>query len=347
VTTLKHSFENFADGATIDTTGGGGGDTAFNTATTGTDASAVATTDALIGSKAMKIATGATAAQVDRRWDTSFGTQNVGGDFRIYAKLSGSPPATTRCYAWSSSGGNSFFLAWTASRTVRLLDGAAGTVGESTTVLAVGTWYRIEGHVVLGVGGTGTLTVSIHRWDETAALETIIAPGSYGTPATRFKHGVFNNVANLPYYLLDGIAISDSGPIGPEPGYVNDPPTLSLGGSTAVDYGDSATVTATAADPQGGAITYAWAFDSKPSGSSNDISGDTDDSVSFTPDRVGSYVVRCTVTKTTGGKTATTTRTVTVSPRLTVRVGGVNRLATASVKVAGQVIGAQISVKTP
>lgn len=70
----------------------------------------------------------------------------------------------------------------------------------------------------------------------------------------------------------------------------NNSPTVSLSGPAAVLLGSTATVTATASDPDGDAVTLTWSLQS-PAGSSAALvlAGST---ARFTPDVPGSYLVR-------------------------------------------------------
>jgi PKD repeat protein len=86
------------------------------------------------------------------------------------------------------------------------------------------------------------------------------------------------------------------------------PPTLSLTPSETVDPGNT-TVTATAQDPFGRALTYAWTTVSGPAGL-QPLGSATASTYSFSAFTAGSYVLQCVVSNGTGQAQAQTTVTV-------------------------------------
>jgi len=83
---------------------------------------------------------------------------------------------------------------------------------------------------------------------------------------------------------------------------VNQAPVVDAGTDQSITLGATANVTATATDPDGDALTYAWTVQSRPAGSTAALSATTTPAVSITPDVAGAYVLRVTVTDGRGGQ---------------------------------------------
>jgi hypothetical protein len=121
-------------------------------------------------------------------------------------------------------------------------------------------------------------------------------------------YNTYFKTANLisTLYAPDEFRVSDHDPVivGLTP---NDPPTVDAGGPYTVDEGSSVTLTATGADPNGDALTYAWDLD-------NDGSFETaGQSVSFAGvDGPAAFTVKAQVTDPLG-LTAVAEATVTVN----------------------------------
>jgi hypothetical protein len=82
----------------------------------------------------------------------------------------------------------------------------------------------------------------------------------------------------------------------------NQAPVVDAGTDQSITLGATANVTATATDPDGDALTYAWTVQSRPAGSTAALSATTTPAVSITPDVAGAYVLRVTVTDGRGGQ---------------------------------------------
>jgi hypothetical protein len=105
-------------------------------------------------------------------------------------------------------------------------------------------------------------------------------------------------------------------------GAANVAPTVDAGADQAVTLGAAATVTATAADPDGDPLTFAWTVTSRPTGSTAAPNPTNAATVSITPDLAGAYVLQVTVTDGRGGQ-AVDAVAVTATPP------GTNRAPTA------------------
>ena len=82
----------------------------------------------------------------------------------------------------------------------------------------------------------------------------------------------------------------------------NQAPSVDAGTDQSITLGATANVTATATDPDGDPLTYAWTVQSRPTGSTAALSATTTPAVSITPDVAGAYLLRVTVTDGRGGQ---------------------------------------------
>jgi hypothetical protein len=117
----------------------------------------------------------------------------------------------------------------------------------------------------------------------------------------------------------------------------NDPPTANAGSDMTVYLGNRANLTGSATDPEDGAMTYEWTFQSTASGSNRDDSDITDAdklNARFYPDVTGDYVLKLTVSD--GPNTVSDTVTVTAAPS--------NAAPTASLSASSSVLDAGTGV---
>lgn len=99
-------------------------------------------------------------------------------------------------------------------------------------------------------------------------------------------------------------------------------PVVDAGSDVSVTLGEVASVTATASDPDGDPLTFAWTVQSRPTGSTAELSATDTASVSITPDVAGEYLLQVTVSDGRGGQT-------TDAVKVTATVAGMNRAPTA------------------
>lgn len=98
------------------------------------------------------------------------------------------------------------------------------------------------------------------------------------------------------------------------PGNENVAPTIDAGADQVVEIGEDVTLTGTAADANGDAMTYEWTLTGRPGGSSlteDSITNPTALEATFTPDVEGEYVATLTVSD--GIETVDDTVTITVT----------------------------------
>lgn len=103
----------------------------------------------------------------------------------------------------------------------------------------------------------------------------------------------------------------------------NRAPAVDAGADQSVTVGAQSTVTATASDPDGDPLTYAWTVASRPEGSTAALSATNTPSVSLTPDVAGAYVLRVTVSDGRGGEDSD-------EVTITATAAGMNRAPVAS-----------------
>src|SRR5688572_5393760 len=97
-------------------------------------------------------------------------------------------------------------------------------------------------------------------------------------------------------------------------GAANIAPTVDAGADKAVTLGAAATVTATAADPDGDPLTFAWTVTARPAGSTAQPAPTNAATVSITPDVAGEYVLTVTVTDGRGGQAVDDVRVTATAP---------------------------------
>ena len=105
-------------------------------------------------------------------------------------------------------------------------------------------------------------------------------------------------------------------------GAANLAPTVDAGADQAVTVGAAATIAATAEDPDGDPLTFAWTVTSRPVGSTAQPAPANAATISITPDVAGEYVLQVTVTDGRGGQAVDDVRVTATAP-------GANRAPTA------------------
>jgi hypothetical protein len=307
VTAVLHTFENGTLGSNVGTGGGGSGTTAFDTVSRGTGATFIYdNTHVAHGTKAAKLATSTTTAAVYGEWNTAIGTQSeIYFRFNIY--LTAAPPATWRFFRIGNASGACMELSMTTGRQIRILDQSTATLATLAGALPLNQWVRVEGHVVLAGSGGGSAEVRYYTSVDgtTATFSSTVSGANFRGAATLYRLGVTSSLASVPEFWIDDFAFDTVGWLGP----ADKAPTLTMPADRTEDVGELVSLTASASDPEGTSVSYAWSFVSKPTGSTALISGGTTATASFTLDLAGTYVLQCIATDGTG---KATTGTVTV-----------------------------------
>jgi hypothetical protein len=307
VTAVLHKFDNGTLGANVGASGGGSGTTAFDTVNRGSGATFIYdNTHVAHGTRAGKLATGGTAATVYGEWNTAIGTQSdIYFRFNIY--LTAAPPATMRFFRIGTNSGACMELSLTTGRQIRILDMSAATLTTLPGALPLNQWIRVEGHVVLAGGGGGSAEVRYYTSVDGTSISgsDTVSGANFRGAATLYRLGVTSSLASVADFWIDDFAFDTADWLGP----ADKAPTLTMPANRTANVGDLVSLTASASDPEGTSVSYAWSFTSKPAGSSASISGGTTATASFTFDVGGTYILQCIATDGTG---KTTTGTVTV-----------------------------------
>ena len=116
--------------------------------------------------------------------------------------------------------------------------------------------------------------------------------------------------------LLAVMACSDSGggPGETTSPHINAPPSANAGPDMSATVGEAVQLHGSGHDADGDHLTYSWTFSSRPPGSSATLSGATNASASFVPDKGGAYVARLTVSDGTASASDDCTITVNSPP---------------------------------
>jgi len=121
-------------------------------------------------------------------------------------------------------------------------------------------------------------------WGWEGTDTTITAAGAVGLTS--------NSGAAASTVFFDDVLVQDA--------IANVPPTVNVGADAQIKKGSTFSRTATASDSDGTISTYAWTVQSRPAGSVTTPTGASTSTVSFIPDKVGNYTLRCTVTDNAG-----------------------------------------------
>ena len=192
----------------------------------------------------------------------------------------------------------------------------AGPVGGQPPVASAGgdqsTW---PGHVVVlsGSGSWDPLGRPLSfLWQVTSkpagSLPSLANPASVTPSFSADAAGSY--VVTLTVTAVGGPSTSDTVTV-----TVADPlPVADAGGNRTVQVGVAVTLQGSGSDPDGTPVSFAWTMVSAPASSAAAFIGATSAAPSFTPDVVGNYVVRLTVSNASGQATSTATITATNPP---------------------------------
>jgi len=217
---LVNDFAEGTNGTAL-TTGNtaGSGENAFDVVSAGAGTTlAFSNTAVAHGTLAAQVATGGTAAGAYMGWSTSLGAQAVHYG-RIYVNVSGTPAASDAFVQFQSgSGVFAGGLQLTTGRQVAIQLTSLAIQATMSTVLAVGTWYRIEWKLVSSASGAGQVTVSLYSGDAATATETYTSAATLtigGAATDAVLVGWTGAHAGQPAVYVDDVALSTTGPLGP------------------------------------------------------------------------------------------------------------------------------------
>lgn len=208
MTTLTNTFEGGSDETAITTanSGGGSGD-AFNDVLNAT----FDTARSAHGSVACRWSvSGAASSQVS--WLTSGTTWFA----RAYVHMTDAPPANMQLITAMDGGTIRLMVRVMTDRTVQITSSGFSSLGQSTTVLPLDSWVRVEARIQEGTGA-GLCTVRIYSTDPdgTTPDETVTATSATVSTYERIRYGA--NFSGSQTYDLwgDDLGASDVDWLGP------------------------------------------------------------------------------------------------------------------------------------
>ena len=284
----------------------GPGDTPFD----GIAASSVITIDASgPRSPQLKHAQGAGVACA-HYWNIT--SQNQGANRFYFTTPAAWPASSFIINRLQSTGGTVLVgrLDIGADGSFRLRNGTSQLDASSAGLLSLATRYRIES-TMLHNGASGVFTARAFLGDGSTALDEIGASADFGSAHDRVWYGQGNTSPQVGDVFYDDFAVSDTNswigaaliPVG----------VVVTSTAYSFDYGTTVTLTGTPSDGDGSA-THLWSIQGGPNTSTSQLSSTTSASPVFNPVTSGSYLIRDTVTDSTG--TAFDEKTLVVTGRL-------------------------------
>jgi hypothetical protein len=131
--------------------------------------------------------------------------------YRFYLNVDAAPGSTSTLLLFVGDSGAQWLVRMDSSRHIVVTTTGAAN-GTSTTVLATGTWYRIEAQLTFGSGAAQT---TVRIYDASGTLLETVSSGSNGTgrfvtPAS--LNSIFGNVDGSVWSLnIDDVAVTDFG----------------------------------------------------------------------------------------------------------------------------------------
>lgn len=227
---------------------------------------------------------------------------------RIFIRFVGSLPSGDTAVVWLGNGSSQrAHIEVTALGQLRVRDDANGAQwitagGQSTATIAADTWYRL---VYFFDMTAGQFRVAVYAGDGTtpiSGLDTGLRTGmSLGADSyTRRRHGAKSSTSSSVVTVrIDDPALDDA-PSGFNSMPYGTPPIIDAGAHQNVAAAATVNLSASASDPDGSIVSYAWSFDYPNSGAPT-LTGGTTATPSFTAGALGSlYILRCTVTDNDG-----------------------------------------------
>lgn len=287
--------------------------TALTAANSGFDAITAASGAAIVfagspahGNTCMAPTTAATSTVAYAAWTTSLGGATV-WNVRMNVKVATAVPINHRLLQFGNAAGSCLDIELRTDNTIRVRDSGSGAVIFAS--VPAGVWCRIEMTITFDVAvGQARLLVFNTMDSETPATDTTTqANCNFRGVPNYARFGIAGNSTNQSGLFLDDVALSTAGLLGPvvPP---NKLPVVTVPASTPALWKVPVTVTGSASDPDSGPnpLTYSWSILEKPTGSGNTNTG-TGVAFTFTPDKVGTYILGLSVydgSDTTLAKTA-------------------------------------------
>lgn len=312
MTDLRNNAEGGTASATLTaaTSGGTSGD-AFTTVPTVAGTCIFDGTDSAHGSKSYKFQTGGTAETIYAQWGSAALGTVTEVWFRLYIKLSALPSTSTAFLRGLSGTTTAFGLSLNTSGQIRLQNAAGSTVATITTAVPTGTWFRVEGHVILSAtAGQGEVKLYNSMDSSTATDSIALTSASLALLASidGIRFGILSSQASSPVWRFDDVGGSTVGYIGSAV-FVNTPPSVSVSAPAAVPYLEPVDATMTATDTDGTISTRTWALTAVPSGSAAAPSPSSGTTTEYVPDKLGSYDLTGTAVDNDAGSTSDTATT--------------------------------------
>lgn len=327
MTKLINTFAGGTNGAAITTANSAAGGTAFDVIGLGTGATAVYDTSVPGGGDvSAKFTTTGTASISRVGWNSKLGAPAVVYNV-FYVYFTAFPSVTQRIVQYLSSSNAtraSIFITAAGQVQVTASNGGASGSNRTTAAINLNALTRIETRIEMNTAGVPTIRLyNTSPLTSTTPTETKVGVATdFGGLGDSYHFGIPSQSANIGPVYITAVGMSDTDWIGPDLTAPNTAPAVALfTTSNRYAWGDEVTINGTVSDPDNAAThTTAWTVPTKPSGSTLTIAATTD-SVTFTPDKPGSYTVRATATD-NAAATAFAETTFTVVPALYVKSGG-------------------------
>jgi hypothetical protein len=217
---LTQSFEELPNGTTITTGNTGNPSAAFDAISSLTSGQTLASDNsngALVGSMALKVATGATLASADMDWSTSLNWQaQTWWEAGLFFTANPATASGGNILTFLQSGTTCGRIRISTSGKVLFLDAAGATQLTSTASISLNTWIRLEGYITGNAStgqaefklfNTGTSTTPTETQTSGATLNTA------GTPNTG-RWALAQGLSNAGPFWMDALGLSVLGYIG-------------------------------------------------------------------------------------------------------------------------------------
>jgi hypothetical protein len=227
VTVLLNNFDGGPSGTDISAANSGQvpGNNAFDGVLKSGTGAVLAYSDAFARPTAeflMKAQSGNQSGHALVYWTTSMGSQAQTWH-RCYFLFSSAPDAalSPTILASEASSGTAVRIGLNPpENTIYVEESFGGTGAESTVVIPIGQWCRLEARVQWGTGSSGSIDCRIYdEADSDIPAETVSMSNVTlnATASVNYYFGYISALANQPPLYLSGAALSNEGWIGPAP----------------------------------------------------------------------------------------------------------------------------------